>query len=311
MTIRRTIMEPNFDSVLNPASGGDAAKLTIAIRVGLVPLDPRAGGSQPVRMSPGPAYLAHGAADMQSGNVVDVNGTAVKCHSWTAPEWNAFQIQFKQVVERFWNNQIILLPDDEGDPRDVLSDAEYNEFVANPRIRARAEGALRVSLLPGGGAGQAMIEVVRQDNPSAGFRDQMSRISDQSIFFKRHHDARWPDAFFGQASAAHEVGHWLHNVVSPLFEHEDADYAKKLTQNPGETAAQFQKRVDHEQYGHTLGKRVALMGGGDLLTEYDAGPWLSRIRRHTHRLGWTYMHRVNFGMIQADITPRQRALVHL
>ena len=35
MTIRRTIMEPNFDSVLNPASGGDAAELTIAIRVGL------------------------------------------------------------------------------------------------------------------------------------------------------------------------------------------------------------------------------------------------------------------------------------
>jgi hypothetical protein len=139
----------------------------------------------------------------------------------------------------------------------------------------------------------------------------MSRISDQSIFFKRHYDARWPDAYFGQASAAHEVGHWLHNVVSPLFEHEDADYAKKLAQNPEETAAQFQKRVDHEQYGHTLGKRVALMGGGDLLTEYDAGPWLSRIRRHTHRLGWTYIHRVNFGMIQADITPRQKALVHL
>jgi hypothetical protein len=144
-----------------PGLGGDAAKLTIAIRVGLVPLDRRAGGSQPVRMSPGPAYLAHGAADMQSGNVVDVNGTAVKCHSWTAPEWNAFQIQFKQVVERFWNNQIILLPNDEGDPRDVLSDEEYREFIANPRIRARAEGALRVSLLPGGGAGQAMIEVVR------------------------------------------------------------------------------------------------------------------------------------------------------
>jgi hypothetical protein len=168
MTIRRTIMEPNFDSVLNPASGGDAAELTIAIRVGLAPLDPRAGGSQPVRMSPGPAYLAHGAADMQSGNVVDVNGTAVKCHSWTAPEWNAFQIQFKQVVERFWNNQIILLPDDEGDPRDVLSDAEYREFIANPRIRARAEGALRVSLLPGGGAGQAMIGPSRW--PMAGAR---------------------------------------------------------------------------------------------------------------------------------------------
>ena len=103
-------------------------------------------------------------------------------------------------------------------------------------------------------------------------------------------------------------------MVSPLFEHEDADYAKKLTQNPGETAAQFREE------GWTMSSTATLSGKeGRLdgrrrpeLTEYDAGPWLSRIRRHTHT-GWvgTYMHRVNFGMIQADITPRQKALVHL
>src|SRR5262249_23964581 len=192
--------------------------------------------------------------------VVDSNQTPVKCRSWTIPEWNAYQIRFKWIVEASWNNQIILLPTDDADPRDVLSDEDYREFVANTRLQAHAQGALRISLMPPGLIRHAIIEVARLDNPADSFRDEMSRISDQSVFFKRHHDSRWPDAYFGQASAAHEVGHWLHDLVSPFFAHEDAAFASALTRRPGETAAEFGKRKDREQYGHTLGKRVATMG---------------------------------------------------
>ena len=305
MSLHRTILQSNFDSVLDPTP---SAKVTIALKVTLVPLDPVAGGSPPTSMQPKPPHLAQNAAGIHMGNVLDSDGNPVMCRSWMIPEWNAFKIRFKSIVELTWNNQMVFLPADDGDPRDVLSDEDYRQFIGNPRIRAHAEGAIRIALMPLGSVGHAIIEVARRDNPTDSFRDEMSRISDQSIFFRRHHDSRWPQSFFGQPSAAHEVGHWLTDLISPFFSHEDAQYAAALTARPGETPAQFSKRQDKEQYGHTLGKRVALMGAGNLVTEYDAGPWLARIRRHTRKLGWSYIHRVNFRHIESDLTLRQKRL---
>jgi hypothetical protein len=308
MSLHRTIMQSNFDSVLDPSSRANAAKLTVALKVTLVPLDPAAGGSPPTRMQPGPALLVQNDASISKGNVLDSNGKPVMCKSWKIAEWNAFKAHFKSMVELTWNNQMIFLPIDDGDPRDVLSDEDYRQFVGNPGIRAHAEGAIRIALMPLGSVGHAVIEVAHRDNPAASFRDEMSRISDQSVFFRQHKDSRWPKSFFGQPSAAHEVGHWLTDLISPFFSHEDAGYAGALTARPGETPAQFGKRQDTEQYGHTLGKRVALMGAGSLVTEYDAGPWLARIRRHTRKLGWSYIHRVNFRHIASDLTLRQKRL---
>ena len=58
------------------------------------------------------------------------------------------------------------------------------------------------------------------------------------------------------------------------------------------------------------GRERPLMGAGNVVTEYDAGPWLVRIMRHTgNKLGWRYMHRVDFDTIKYDPTPRQRQLV--
>jgi hypothetical protein len=308
MSIHRTIIQSNFDSVLDPAAGASAALLTIALKVTLVPLDPTAGASPPVRMSPGPAHLAHDFASIRRGAVVDANGTLVRCRSWMDAEWNNFKIRFKWMVESSWKDQIILLPRDDVDPRDVLTDEDYRQFIANPKVQAHAEGALRIGLLPVGVAGHVIIEVVKLDDRSSNFRERSLRISDQSVFFKRNYDPRWPDTFFGQASAAHEIGHWLHDLTTPVFAHEDADYAKALTPMPGETAAQFKTRQDREQYGHVLGKREALMGAGNVVTEYDAGPWTVRIRRHTRKLGWRYIHRINFDAIKYDPTPRQKQL---
>ena len=49
---------------------------------------------------------------------------------------------------------------------------------------------------------------------------------------------------------------------------------------------------DELQYGGTAGHYASLMGGGSLATEYDAAPWLNRVRRHTGALfGWQFVHR--------------------
>jgi hypothetical protein len=310
MTLRHTIAGTNYDSVLEPASGNGPARLTVVLKIGLVPLDPTAAGAQaqPVKLKPGPAHLVQTAATAHIGPTVDVNGTPVSCRSWTQSEWNAFQIRFKRVVEHSWNDQIVLLPLDDADPKDVLDNLDYRQFIGDRRIRAHAEGALRIELMPQGRAGHAMIEVVCRADPAASFRDQMSRISDRSVFFRQHHDARWPGAFFGQAAAAHEVGHWLTDLVNPFFRHVDADFARALTQRAGETQAQFRRRRDRDQYGHTLGKRSSLMGAGAVVSDYEAAPWLTQLRRHTQKLGWSFMHRLDFHSVEKQLTPRQNRL---
>jgi hypothetical protein len=309
MTLRRTIIQSNFDSVFDPANAGTAAKLTIALKVTLLPLDPFAGGSQAVRMAPAAAHLAANANAVHRSTVLDANNRLVPCHSWTIPEWNAFKIRFKQIVEQSWDNQIVLIPLDDGGSRDQLSDQDYRQFIANPRIQAHAEGLLRIALMPPlGPPGHAIIEVARVDNPGAHFRDRMLRISDQSVVFKAHPDPRWPDAFVGQASAAHEIGHWLHDLTTNVFAHEDATYAQGLHRLPTETPADFRKRKDREQYGHVLGRRHAMMGAGSLVSEQDAVPWLTRIRRHTGKLGWAFIHALEFGRAWTDLSARQQRL---
>jgi hypothetical protein len=310
MTLRRTIIQSNFDSVLDPPSGTAPATLTIALKVTLVPLDPAAGAALPVQMTPAAAHLAANAHAMHKANVLDADKRLVPCQSWTTPEWNGFKIRFKQIVEQSWNNQIVLVPSDDADLQDQISDDDYRQFIANPRIRARAEGALRIELMqPPGLSAHAIIEVAHLQDPTDDFRDRMLRISDRSIYFKRHFDDRWPDAFFGQASAAHEIGHWLHDLTTNVFAHEDAIYAQGLQPQPGETAAHLSKRKNHESYGHVLGRREAMMGAGNLVSEQDAIPWLTRIRRHTGKLGWAFMHRIEFQRVLTELPPRQVGLM--
>ena len=113
MTLRRTIMQPNYDSVLDPAEAGRPAKLTIRLKVTLVPLDP---SMYWVPESPGspPTHLADSMANVRRGLVLDYNNTPVTCRSWLVPEWNAYKIRVKRAVEHAWNNQMILLPTESG-----------------------------------------------------------------------------------------------------------------------------------------------------------------------------------------------------
>jgi hypothetical protein len=298
MALRRMIAQPNFDSTLAPAQPGRPAKLTINLKVTLVPLDPSVPWTPTGTQLP-PTHLAASKAHMKHGQVKDYNNTAVACRSWLVQEWSEYKVRFKRAVEHAWNNQMILLPTESGEAGDGLSDQDYRQFISDPKIQAHAEGAIDITLMPLNVVGHALIEVAHLENAGARFRVWMHRITDESVQFARHEDKKWPGWFTGQITAAHEVGHWLRSLNSTHFEHIDAEYAKNLP------AARRAK----EQYGHTLGRKAALMGDGSLVTDHEARPWLTRIRRQTTmKLGWSMMHKIHFRNVVNNLSDRQKRL---
>ena len=291
-------MQGNFNSVLDPAQAGRPAKLMIHLKVTLVPLDPSIPW-QPLSPGSPPTHLANSMANVRRGQVLDYNNRPFACRSWLVPEWNAYKIRFKRAVEHGWNNQLILLPTDSGDPNDALSDADYRQLISNPNVRAHVEGAIDIALMPTNIAGHALIEVAHLDNPGAHFRVWMHRITDESVQFTTFHDPKWPGWSTGQITVAHEVGHWLRGVNATHFDHIDAAYAK--TRPLAERAK--------VQYGRTLGRKEALMGDGSVVTEHEARPWLARIRRQSSmKLGWSMIHAIEFRKIMNETTDREKQL---
>jgi hypothetical protein len=300
MSLRHTIQQDNFDSVLEPAAPGRPAKLTIRLKVELLPLDPSAVVDPQGTTVPIPTHLAASAAQIRQGTVLDYNSRLFKCRSWLTSDWNQYKIRFKRAVEHAWNNQMILLPTPSSDPADGLSDEDYRQLMTGSGKRAYVEGAIDIQLVPIGGNSHATIEVVYlENNPGRHFRVWMDRITNESVQFASHGDAKWPGWSTGQITAAHEVGHWLKSLTETHFEHIDAQYAKTLP------AGQRAKA----QYGRTLGRKGSLMGSGSLVTEHEAGPWLTRLRRHTSmKFGWTMMHRHYFGMVANELSDREKRL---
>jgi len=298
MTLRQTIVQPNFDSVLDPAQPGRPARLTIRLKVTLAPLDPSVPWTPAEKQMP-PVHLANSGPEMKRGQVKDYNNKLVNCRSWLVPEWNAFKIRFKQTVEHAWNSQMILLPTESGDDTDRLSDQDYLQFVGDPAVQAHAEGVIDVALMPTNVMGHALIEVAHLEQPGTSFRVWMRRITDESVHFRTHGAKDWPGWSTGQITAAHEVGHWLRSLTAKHFEHIDAKAARNLP------AAQRAT----QQYGRTLGRKSALMGSGSLITEHEAGPWLTRMRRHTSmKFGWTMMHSIHFRKVINQVSDRQMQL---
>jgi len=296
MSFRRTIMQSNFDSVFDPAAAGRPAKLTIRLKVALFPRDPSAPGH--AGSAQHPIHLANGMPQAHQGPMADADGNLIACRSWLVPEWNAFKIRFKKIVELGWNNQMILLPPDDTDGGG-LSDADYLQLVDNPRLPAHVECALAIELMPVNAGAHAQIEVVHLAHDGLHFRNWMHRISHDSVELTVRHKSQWPGSPLYQFVAAHEAGHWLHDLSAKHFEHIDAAYAQTVPAT----------QRDNVQYGHVLGKRMAMMGSGSLMTEHEAGPWLGRIRRHTNVLfGWTTIHQIHFRQGQVPLSDRQRQL---
>lgn len=310
MAIRASILEPNYDSFFDRAGPGRPAQLRIRLKVTLIPLDPStawARTGQAARLpgaAPGPlppSHLAASQAQIKRGNVVDASQQPVRCRSWLVSEWQEFTRRFKKTVEHSWNNQMVFLPVEKGD---ALSDADFAQLIGDPRIPAHVAGVLEVDLQPPGAASHAIIEVAHLANPGDTFRDRMTRITDESVQFGFNRftagRARGITGKTGQVAAAHEVGHWLRNPGSRVFDHVDRTYALTLPR----------AQQDNAQYGRTLGRYYSLMGGGSVVTEHDAAPWLSRLRRQTPmKLGWIYVHRLHFRPRPEDISERQKQLV--
>jgi hypothetical protein len=313
MIARPTIIEPNFDSVLLAARGGQPAKLTIKLRVALLPRDPSRPDDP---MSPSHAtHLAAGDNDVRRGTVRDGENFAFRCRSWLRAEFNAFAIKFKRMVELSWNNQLILIPPDGSKPGDsTMSDADYLDFVSRPDVPAHVQCLFEVALVPLGTANaHAVIEAARletpahEQNPMTGFRSFAALICNEDVDFVATRMG------LRQVAAAHEVGHWLGRPVSlykagalnqeRLLHHiEWAKCSADPDYTPGGDC----------EYGRTQGKRMAMMGLGQLITAYEANIWLMRAIRHTKVLfGWDIMHRVHFNNGRAPLSPRQKRLALL
>ena len=337
---RMMISEPNFTSILSAAGPGPvSAKLEIVLAVLLAPMDPSkpysaTGSDAPAVLGdlfsrelreafwPSKAnlnfntHLADTPQQIRTGFVSDGAPEPVKlaAQSWMRRDFAQYKIDFKRIVETSWNNQIILLPPE--DPKDGLSDADYMALVANPRMPAHVECSLSIRFVDNLGSANAAIQVVhlkRADDPTINrrvmplpgeeeFRSRAWLITNEDIHRKKTSDYRWPNLPMSQVAAAHEIGHWL-GRPTPLgnlhryFGHIDGDKYAKTDPN-----------YDQLQYGGTAGHYASLMGGGSLATEYDAAPWLNRVRRHTGALfGWQFVHRSRFvGLV--PVSARQQRL---
>jgi len=282
MVFHHVIKQRNFDSVFNPAQGSRSARLTIKLTVELFALDPSladspAGGEHPV-------HLAQSMTHVRRGLVKDGDDDPIMCRSWLMHEWSAFKTQFKKMVEMSWNNQMILLPSDEKNGGGS-NDHDYRQLISNPRAPAHVECALDIDLTSMGQATHAEIDVVHLAETRRPFRSHMRRITDKDVEFETSHMKKWRDRTIFQVPAAHEIGHWLRDLNKHHFEHIDKPYAMTLPKAD----------QDDAEYGHVLGKRVAMMGAGNLCTAHEARPWLSRIGQHINTVsGWTFLHRIHF-----------------
>jgi len=280
MTVFHEVKQPNFDSVFEPAAGSRSAELTIKLNVDLLPLDPELADSP---MGPQhPVRLVNNLAHAKNGLVTDADNGLIMCRTWLTHEWFEFKIRFKKMVEMSWNNQMILLPGRPA-PRARSHDKDYKQMLANPRAPAHVECALELDVNSKGA--HAVIEVAYKVDKARDFRSDMHRIVDTDVEFETSTMKGFRKRKIFQVTAAHEVGHWLRDLSKPSLHHVDWEYAKTLPPDEREDAS----------YGHVLGKRVAMMGSGNLCTEYEAKPWLGRIGQHVNTVsGWSFMHRVHF-----------------
>lgn len=307
MAHRRTIQQGNFDSEFRPARPGKPAELAIRLRVRLLARNPS------VSAAPGQLvtneHLASTKGAWKFGRVRDADDMLFHCRSWLADEFAAFSTKFKQMVELVWNNQLILLPPSEAESGDVMTDADYLEFISRRGLAAHVRCAFEIELLPPGAAStpHATIEAVRlytregETQPPFPFRSFATRINHEDVEFTRP-----PGQSFMHVTAAHEVGHWLGRDV-PITD--EARFLHHIDWQKCSAYPDYTPGSDCE-YGRTLSRRMALMGSGSLMTDYEAGPWLLRIRRHTRVLfGWKTIHRIHFNNFQVPISGRQTRVV--
>lgn len=307
MARRLKIQQGNFDSEFRPAGAGKPAELIIRLRVRLVARDPSVA-SPPGQLVTN-EHLAVTDDKRKFGRVRDAQDMLFYARSWLTDEFAAFSAKFKRMVELVWNNQLVLLPPSVAESGDTMSDADYLEFISRRGLAAHVRCGMEIELVPSGGAAtpHATMEVVQlhtrqgETQPPFPFRAIATRITNEDVEFTRP-----PGQSFQHVTAAHEVGHWLGRDV-PI-----TDSDRFLHHIDWQKCSAYPDYVPGSdcEYGRTLSRRMALMGSGSLMTDYEAGPWLLRVRRHTGVLfGWKVMHRIHFNNFQAPISDRQKRVI--
>jgi hypothetical protein len=273
-----------YNSTFEPAAPGRPATLTITMRVCLLPRDPT-GVDRSV-------HLAASSNDRHYGLVKDSDNQVHACQSWMVREWVEFKDRFKHMVELVWNNQMILLPPD-GLDADIA-----RQLVSSPRVPPHVRCALKIVRVSEWNPDEAhaAIEAVLLKRPNMDaaslanlppdeFRSWHERICNKDVFFDRT-DSRYNNPFLYQCTAAHELGHWLHQEDEDAFAHVDEAYCADHPDEDDELC----------EYGHNYATERAIMGGGTVATAYEAIPWVKRMARHIVGGGeWTYIHRIDFG----------------
>jgi len=320
MAIHAFIKGNNFDTRFDFAGAGRPAQLTVILRVRLVPLDPTSGWAKVTHDAqlPGAAPrplpargLAAVADDRKYGKVADADGNMVDCQTWLISEWSTFRRRFKHTVEFAWGNQMLFFPSEGNLADSQLSDADFKRLIGNLKMPAHVQGALEIDLVETVDAAHAVIEVVNLRRAGTRFREQMTRISNETVQFKHKEfkfgKSRNVNGKTGQITAAHEVGHWLRGPTQRVFEHIDR---QAMLKRKKELPRMPKKDLDRMQYGNKLSRYYSLMGGGSVVGDHEAGPWMERLAKHTHlQGGWVFVHKLHFHWSVGDISERQKRLL--
>lgn len=306
MPIRRLIADrKTFNSTLDPARDGLAAQLRLSLDIALIPYDPANPSSANGYLAPSAGERFRRVGSVNFDETEKSPDNIFPAESWTTGGFATFCRNFKQTVERGWNNQIILLPP-EGDGDGEMTDSDFRQFIADRTLPAHLVCSLEVNLVRRL-VHSVLIRVAKllavSDQSYEAFPPTVHHglLDDRSL--RPRTNQHNSGVQFTQVPAVHEVGHWLgHSPLSPdgVFQHVDFAAAKARGLPPN----------SEEEYGLTVKRARSIMGMGLVATEHDAGPWMTRARRHTGALyGWRYVHRIQFDSGSVPVSARQKRLL--
>lgn len=232
-----------WDSLLFPVENNQF-ELTIQCRVHLV------------RIEPG-SHFTDGTTWMNGKGVVHslLDHQAIKLDAWDDLEWETYKREFKQVLERNWNERFRLVP----------NKAWYASPKGTDPISVPVRCSLAIQVIDS--AALHPHFTFRCLHPQTSFRSYVS--SDKGSGIITHEDVTFSWIMrrtlingqrhrveFGQITVLHEFGHVLG------FDHV----------NGGGN--------DDGAYGITLDQRENLMGMGHHFASAQARPWRTTLRRH-------------------------------
>ncbi len=194
---------------------------------------------------------------------LDATGGATLVDPWTDVGWHTFQADFRRVVTRGWNNHFWL-----------MTPSNYHDLdwpQGTPTHRLNVKCGLELSLATHQSHNVMYIDCV---NAQSFFRSSMTRQRFRGELDHVDAAAAPVTATPTQTTVLHEVGHLL--GLDHVAQHAAACVPPTPTQ-PAVAAC----------YGTTVWQRGDLMGMGNRVEQWHAGPWKNRIRYHTGVGGWT------------------------